>query len=85
MVVTSLFDHLGLVSPLTIQIKKLFQKLWTAKSEYNETISPGISQQWEQLVESVFALLVFPRHVTWSTDKLVLHVFSRHHKLLMQQ
>lgn len=42
-----IFDHLGLlISPCTVLVKVIMQKLWSQKVSWDESISPEINSSW---------------------------------------
>nr|XP_042911765.1 uncharacterized protein LOC122272315 [Parasteatoda tepidariorum] len=47
------FDPLGWLAPITIKCKLIMQELWKHKLQWDETISPNISQEWTKLAEDM--------------------------------
>lgn len=54
--IMSVFDPLGLATPVLIQGKKLIQKLWKAGTEWDETIPTELCAHWTQWMNSLDAL-----------------------------
>ena len=49
----SLFDPLGLISPITAQIKVIFQKLCVEKISWDELITPQVKCEWLTLLKGL--------------------------------
>ena len=60
---SKLFDPLGLLSPITIQLKLLFQLICSDKIPWDQEMPDGISDKWLKLVRQLRTLnkLVIPR------------------------
>ncbi|XP_057308167.1 uncharacterized protein LOC130646050 [Hydractinia symbiolongicarpus] len=54
----SMYDPLGIISPITAQIKTFFQSLCVDKSDWDEVISGGIEARWIDLLEKIEFLSV---------------------------
>ncbi|XP_015121180.1 uncharacterized protein LOC107043968 [Diachasma alloeum] len=46
--IAQLFDRLGLLSPVVIRAKALLQRLWVEKLDWDDALSPQISDKWTQ-------------------------------------
>ncbi|XP_015122525.1 uncharacterized protein LOC107044957 [Diachasma alloeum] len=46
--IPQLFDPLGLISPVVIREKALLQRLWIEKLDWDDALSPHISDKWTQ-------------------------------------
>ncbi|XP_015121177.1 uncharacterized protein LOC107043965 [Diachasma alloeum] len=46
--IAQLFDALGLLSPVVIRAKALLQRLWVEKLDWDDALSPQISDKWTQ-------------------------------------
>ena len=59
----SLFDPLGILSPLTITLKMLFQVLCTSKADWDVSLHTEMQVRWEQLMKDLVLLseLKIPR------------------------
>ena len=59
----SLFDPLGILSPLTITLKMLFQVLCTSKANWDVSLHTETQVRWEQLMKDLVLLseLKIPR------------------------
>lgn len=47
-IVMSLFDPLGLASPVTIQAKQLLQEIWRRGTTWDEKIDPDLAASWQK-------------------------------------
>ncbi|XP_063826507.1 uncharacterized protein LOC135075990 [Ostrinia nubilalis] len=78
-VVMSLFDPLGLVSPVTVQAKQILQEIWRRSTAWDEHLQDDLAERWAKWVQQLEALraIEIPRcypHFTQG-DNLQLHVF----------
>lgn len=48
--IASLFDPLGLCSPLLFKLKCFFQDLWDTRKGWNEVLDPPDRERWDQLM-----------------------------------
>ena len=49
----SLFDPLGLISPVTVSMKILFQEICSSKFDWDETLTDDIKGKWAKWVENL--------------------------------
>ena len=49
----SLSDPLGIVSPVTVSIKILFQEICTSKFDWDEVLTGEIKRKWDQWVQDL--------------------------------
>ena len=49
----SLFDPLGLISPVTVSMKILFQAICSTKFDWDETLTGEINGKWEKWVKDL--------------------------------
>ena len=49
----SLFDPLGLISPVTVSMKILFQEICSSKFDWDETLTDEIKGKWDKWVENL--------------------------------
>ncbi|KAH9637205.1 hypothetical protein HF086_016227 [Spodoptera exigua] len=47
--ISTIFDPLGLLSPITIKAKILFQQIWKYKIEWDDTVPDEIEKEWRTL------------------------------------
>ena len=76
--VSSLFDPLGLVSPLTIKGKLLVQAAWQLSVDWDENLPEEFLDKWPEIEHSLQGAgsLSFPRAViTETADYQQLHIF----------
>ena len=75
--VSSLFDPLGLVSPLTIQGKLLVQAAWQLNVSWDQRLPEAFMEGWQEIEVSLASAERFnvPRTVVHSTDHPELHIF----------
>jgi len=52
----SIYDPLGMISPITSQIKTLFQSLCVDKSDWDEVVSGNVRVRWFDLLEKIKVL-----------------------------
>ncbi|XP_022197772.1 uncharacterized protein LOC111054948 [Nilaparvata lugens] len=78
--ISSIFDPLGLISPVVILPKLLFQKLWLHKLDWDDKLPPELLTEWLSILKELpnISNIAIPRCVLPpSTDvKLELHAFS---------
>ncbi|XP_055922514.1 uncharacterized protein LOC129953385 [Eupeodes corollae] len=62
---SSLFDPMGLLSPIIIRAKILLQQLWIEKFDWDENISPNLETEWRQFMTDLNSIqnLPIPRYV----------------------
>ena len=65
---SSIYDPLGILSPVTIRAKLLIQKLWKKGYDWDEVLPDSIVQSWREIRDDV-------RDVTANT-KLSRHYFA---------
>ncbi|XP_049865132.1 uncharacterized protein LOC126366187 [Pectinophora gossypiella] len=73
-----IFDPLGLLSPCTVTLKILLQKLWQLKLSWDEQVPNDIKKVWLKMIGSLDDLLSLsvPRHVMClSPVKIEIHCF----------
>ena len=56
-VISSVYDPLGLVSPIVLPAKLLLQELCRAKLGWDEELPPSIQQKWEEWVRSMSSIV----------------------------
>lgn len=63
--ISQIYDPLGLLSPVTIIVKILLQKLWLAKIGWDDPVPHNILMEWQFFLERLSYLkdLQFPRYV----------------------
>ena len=75
-VVSSIFDPLGLVSPVVVLGKIFVQELWKGKLSWDTPLPPSDSEAFMKFVGVAQGVkdICFPRNVIYD-DKAVLHIF----------
>ncbi|XP_043661633.1 uncharacterized protein LOC122625611 [Drosophila teissieri] len=75
-IVSSLFDPLGLVTPIIIVAKIILQELWLLKLFWDESVPQGIHTAWMSLLASLSSLesVAIPRYCLQS----MIHTFQIH-------
>ena len=53
---SQIFDPLGLLSPCTIKIKILLQKLWSENLSWDESIPASLHSEWTHFIKQISAL-----------------------------
>ncbi|XP_062713794.1 uncharacterized protein LOC115264526 [Aedes albopictus] len=51
-----IFDPLGLLSPITIQLKIIFQELWRLQSDWDDEIPDGLVPRWREWLDQTAKL-----------------------------
>ena len=61
--VTRFYDPLGIISPITVRFKQLFQKLCEKKLDWDENLTGGLLTEWESLTSDLqqFTPIRIPR------------------------
>lgn len=64
--IAQIFDPLGLVGPITLRGKILLQKLWSLKSDWDESVPTDIFSEWRMIEDQLILLkeLAIPRHIS---------------------
>lgn len=68
--ISKVFDPLGWVSPSTIVLKLLFQKLWSLKIEWDDELPPAVKLEWTKLKQNLPHLenIQIPRYMGLSKN-----------------
>jgi len=77
----TMYDPLGIISPVTAQLKTLFQLLCVDKASWDEVVSDDIENKWRVLMERIgeFGVIRIPRYALIDRNEIVsveLHGFS---------
>ncbi|XP_003738023.1 uncharacterized protein LOC100903342 [Galendromus occidentalis] len=76
----AIFDPLGLLAPVSVRAKSVFQKLWRLGVDWDETLPEEINLEYETFVGLLRnnSLTSIPRCITgqFSADRYELHAFS---------
>ncbi|XP_037297647.1 LOW QUALITY PROTEIN: uncharacterized protein LOC115453172 [Manduca sexta] len=79
-IVMSVFDPLGLLSPLTIKPKQLLQEVWRRGTPWDDRLDADIAASWSRWLTQLKAAsnIAVPRcYLSYSTaSRLELHVFT---------
>lgn len=76
--VAQVYDPLGLVGPIVVQIKILIQRLWQSKCNWGEEVTNDIKNmwiQWKSQISSVEELLIPRRIICDNPVEIELHGF----------
>ena len=73
--VSTIFDLLGLLSPLTIRIKMLLQQVWKLGKKWDEPLPTELRSNLQKVLDSYFAMpdIRSPPEMAYSTT-----IFTRH-------
>ena len=79
--VSSIFDPMGLISPIIVKAKLLIQKIWRRSLGWDKELPRDLTDQWNLCKNSVFKLssLAVPRWIDFKsteTKKVELHIFA---------
>jgi len=80
--ISSIFDPMGTISPITVEAKIIMQELWKKKFGWDEVLPDEIRDECQKLCDSLTSLdeIKIPRFVGTrsddSTPKYELHVFT---------
>nr|XP_043068771.1 uncharacterized protein LOC122321876 [Drosophila bipectinata] len=76
--VARIFDPLGLLSPIVVQFKIMFQRLWLLDLDWDSELPPNIAEPWLKCRADLDTLrkLQIPRFVLSKEDSMELHAFS---------
>ncbi|KAL0879883.1 hypothetical protein ABMA27_002409 [Loxostege sticticalis] len=78
-IVMSLFDPLGLVSPVTIKAKQILQEIWRRSTKWDDLLDEDLAEQWVKWTQHLEALrdVKIPRcYPGYSNgNKRELHIF----------
>jgi len=76
--VSRIFDPLGLLAPIVIQFKIIFQKLWLLNLDWNDPLPTKLADNWLKWRADLDTLQKFqlPRFVANDADNIELHGFS---------
>ncbi|XP_003738767.1 uncharacterized protein LOC100905463 [Galendromus occidentalis] len=76
----TVFDPLGLLAPVTVRAKAMFQRLWRLKVDWDDTLPREINLEYEKFVELLRnnSLTSVPRGITgqFAADRYELHASS---------
>ena len=77
---TRLYDPLGFLAPVTVQVKILMQELWQQKIKWNEPLDKPYKIRWQKTAREIdeSSKVVLPRCYSMTSDiaKPILHVFA---------
>lgn len=77
---SSIFDPLGLITPVTISAKLFIQQLWQQRHEWDSTLDEQLCTDWNAIACDILkaTMLSYPRRciATLHNTNAVLHVFA---------
>lgn len=77
--IARLYDPMGWIAPVVVTAKIIIQKLWKAKLEWDDELTPDLMTEWLQYREDLVHTtdILIPRwHKTTRASKVELHAFS---------
>ena len=78
--ISSIFDPLGLITPVTISAKLFLQQLWQKELGWDAELSADLCKTWEEISNNVIqaAEMCFPRQCVkiLPTPDTILHIFA---------
>ena len=79
-IISSIYDPIGIISPVVVLLKILFQKISLLKCEWDSDLNPGLASEWKRLLNSLEEMkFTVPRfHFCYFNSKTVfdLHASS---------
>ena len=65
------YDPLGLLSPLILPFKCMFQEICQLKVEWDEALPEDLTSRWKELVEDIEGVssFTFPLHPGWNRSR----------------
>lgn len=86
-IIAQIFDSLGFIFPIIIKAKILLQSLWLEKLDWDDPLSPQLTQKWKQFQRSLTNLseLTIPRWIGLSIPltNIQIHGFSNASQLAL--
>ena len=75
---SSIFDPLGLITPVTITAKLFLQQLWQLQLKWDNLLTEELCKTWHKIATEVTqaTAMPFPRQCTVMPDKPTLHIFA---------
>ena len=52
-IIASIYDPIGIISPVVVLFKILFQKISLIKCEWESDLNPGLASKWKKLLNSL--------------------------------
>ncbi|XP_043064457.1 uncharacterized protein LOC122320328 [Drosophila ficusphila] len=76
--VSRIFDPLGILAPVVVQFKILFQELWLLDLDWDSKLPPKLAEWWQTCRDDINYItnLRIPRYVHSEPGKIELHGFS---------
>ena len=79
-IIASIYDPIGIISPVVVLFKILFQKISLLKCDWDSNLNPGLASKWKKLLNSLkemtFTVPRFYFRYFNSTTVFDLHAFS---------
>ena len=75
---SSIFDPLGLITPVTITAKLFLQQLWQLQLKWNNLLTKELYKTWHKIATEITqaTAMPFPCQCTVMPDKATLHIFA---------
>ena len=76
--ISSIFDPLGLITPVTITAKLFLQQLWQLELKWDNQLTEELCKTWYKIATEITQATVmpFPRQCTVMPDTATLHIFA---------
>ncbi|XP_068140930.1 uncharacterized protein [Drosophila tropicalis] len=76
--VSRIFDPLGLLAPVIVQFKILFQELWLLNLDWDSPLPTKLADRWRKYREDIINIrqLKIRRHIGYVGRRIELHAFS---------
>ncbi|XP_046869284.1 uncharacterized protein LOC124461912 [Drosophila willistoni] len=76
--VSCIFDQLGLLAPVIVQFKILFQELWLLNLDWDSPLPTMLADRWRKYREDINNIrqLKIRRHIGYVGKRIELHAFS---------
>ena len=54
--IASLYDPLGLISPITVRLKRFYQQICDANCKWDEELPPNFASEWQNILNELLEI-----------------------------